>query len=312
MKAILYEKSRSGAALFLRDVEKPIPRNHEVLVRIHAASLNALDYRPMNMGVGIPKSRIFGADIVGLVEEVGLDVSTFKPGDAVLGDISGCGCGGFAEYVSVPEDVLVLKPAEVSDEVAAAVPVAAVTALQALRDKGDIQPGLRVLIVGAGGGVGTFAVQLATYFGAEVTAVCSAQNAEVVRSLGPNEVIDYALEDITASDRSFDRIFAINGYHHLSAYKRILAPHGIYVMVGGSLPQIFKSLLLGPFLSIGSRKFRALAAKPKVKDLEFVIGLVASTKIRAVIDRQYPLEQTPEAMRYVSDAHARGKVIITI
>jgi len=312
VKAIIFEKSKSGDPLVLRDVDKPKPRNNEVLVHIHVASVNALDYRPMQMGVGIPKSRIFGADIVGRVEAVGLGVGRFKPGDAVLGDISGCGCGGFAEYVSVPEDVLVLKPASISDEVAAAVPVAAVTALQALRDKGAMQPGLKVLIYGAGGGVGTYAVQLATYFGAEVTAVCSATNATQARSLGASDVIDYTLEDVTASDRSFDRIIAINGYHHLSAYKRILAPHGIYVMVGGSLRQIFTSILLGPFLSIGSRKLRALAAKPNVKDLEFVIELVASGKIRPVIDRQYPLEHTAQAMRYVGEGHARGKVIITI
>lgn len=312
MKAILWEKSKSGAALVLRDVEKPKLRNHEVLVHVHCASLNALDYRPMQMGIGIPKNRIFGADIVGLVEAVSPVFSKFKPGDTVLGDISGCGSGGFAEYVAVPEDVLVLKPAGVSDADACTIPVAAVTALQALRDKGAIQPGLKVLIYGASGGVGTYAVQLAAYFGAQVTAVCSAQNAEKVRSLGASEVIDYTVKDITASGRSFDRIIAINGYHPLSAYKRILAPHGIYVMVGGSLRQIFTSILLGPFLSTGSRKFRSLAAKPKVKDLEFVLELVASGKIRAVIDRTYSLEQTAEAMRYVKEGHARGKVIITI
>ncbi len=312
MKAILWEKSKSKAALFLRDVEKPIPSNKEVLVRISAASLNALDYRPMQMGVGIPKSRIFGADIVGLVEKVGRDVSRFKPGDTVLGDISGCGSGGFAEYVAVPEEVLILKPAGVSDEIAAAVPVAAVTALQALRDKAAIQPGSQVLIYGASGGVGTYAIQLANYFGAKVTSVCSAQNLEMAKSLGAGEVIDYAREDITRSNKRFDTIIAINGHNKLSSYKRILAPHGTYVMVGGSLRQIFKSILLGPLLSVGGRKFRSLAAKPKVKDLEFVMDLVASQKLRPVIDRRYPLEQTAEAMRYVSGGHARGKVIITI
>jgi NADPH:quinone reductase-like Zn-dependent oxidoreductase len=266
----------------------------------------------MQLGIGIPKNRIFGADIVGLVEAVSPVSSKFKPGDTVLGDISGCGSGGFAEYVAVSEDVLVRKPAGVSDADACAIPVAAVTALQALRDKGAIKPGLKVLIYGASGGVGTYAVQLAAYFGAQVTAVCSAQNAEKVRSLGAGEVIDYALEDITASGRSFDRIIAINGYHRLSAYKRILAPHGIHVTVGGSLRQIFATILLGPILSMGSKKFRSLAAKPKVKDLEFVLELVASGKIRAVIDRTYSLEQTAEAMRYVKEGHARGKVIITI
>ncbi|AEV30149.1 Zn-dependent oxidoreductase, NADPH:quinone reductase [Sphaerochaeta pleomorpha str. Grapes] len=312
MKAVIFEKSRSAAALVLRDIEKPIPRNREVLVRIHASSLNALDYRSMQMGIGSPKSGIFGADIVGLVEAVGLGVTRFKPGDSVLGDISDCGSGGFSEYVSVVEDVLVLKPAGVPDEIAAAVPVAAVTALQAVRDKGAMQPGLRVLIYGTSGGVGTYAVQLAAFFGAQVTAVCSARNVAQAHSLGASEVIDYALEDVTASDRSFDRIIVINGNHLLSAYKRILAPHGICVMVGGSLRQIFKTMLFGPFLSIGSRKIRMLAAKSNVKDLEFVIGLVAAGKVRPVIDRQYSLEQTSEAMQYVSEGHAQGKVIITI
>ncbi|HKL59586.1 MAG TPA: NAD(P)-dependent alcohol dehydrogenase [Sphaerochaeta sp.] len=312
MKAILWEKHKSEAALFLRDVQRPSPRNNEVLIRIHASSLNALDYRPMHMGIGIPKNRIFGADIVGMVEKVGKDVTRFKPGDTVLGDTSGCGSGGFAEYVSVPEDVLVLKPEGVSNETAAAVPVAAVTALQAVRDKAAVQPGLQVLIYGASGGVGTFAVQLATYFGAQVTAVCSARNVDEIRSLGASDVIDYALEDITASSRKFDRIIAINGNNTLSAYKGILAPHGIYVMVGGSLRQIFTSLVLGPFLSFGSRKFRSLSATPNRKDLEFVIDLVASGTLKAVIDRHYPLEQTAEAMRYVGEAHARGKVIITM
>ena len=312
MKAIVYEKQKKSAELVLREVSKPVPSDHEVLVLIKAASVNALDYRPMQMGVGMPKSGIFGADIVGVVEAVGVAVSAFKPGDAVMGDISGNGCGGFAEYVSVPEDVLIKKPAGVSDEMAAAVPVAAVTALQALRDKGDIQAGHTVLIYGAGGGVGTYAVQLAVYFGAQVTAVCSARNRAMVQGLGASEVIDYALEDVTASDRRFDLIIAINGYHPLSAYKHILAPQGVYVMVGGSLRQIFKSLIFGPFMSMGSRKMRALAAKPNAKDLELVMALVANGNVRPVIDRRYPLEQTAEAMRYVSEGHAQGKVVITI
>jgi len=312
MKAIVFEKQKKPAELVLREVPKPILRDHEVLVHIHAASINALDYRPMQMGVGTPKSGIFGADIVGQVEAVGVAVSVFKPGDVVMGDISGNGCGGFAEYVAVPEDILIKKPADVSDDVAAAVPVAAVTALQALRDKGAIQSEQKVLIYGAGGGVGTYAVQLAVYFGAQVTAVCSARNVARVLSLGAAEVIDYALEDVTASDRRFDLIIAINGYHPLAAYTRILAPQGVYVMVGGTLRQIFKSLLLGPFMSMGSRKMRALAAKPNVSDLEFVMALVASGKVLPVIDRTYPLEQTAEAMRYVGEGHAQGKVVITI
>jgi len=313
VKAIVFEKVKSSKNLVLREVPKPIPQDHDVLVRIHAASVNALDYRPMQMGIGMPKSRIFGADIVGTVESVGGQVSTFKPGDMVVGDISDNGCGGFAEYVAVAEDALVLKPEVISDELAAAVPVAAVTALQALRDKGDIKPGMNVLIYGAGGGVGTYAVQLASYFGAHVTAVCSARNTELVRSLGASEVIDYKLEDITTSNRHFDRIIAINGHHPLSAYKRILAPDGMLVMVGGSLKQILTALFFGSLLSlVGNRKIRTLAAKPNVRDLEFVLELVASGKLRPVIDRRYPLEETAEAMQYVSEGHAQGKVVITI
>nr|WP_319472624.1 NAD(P)-dependent alcohol dehydrogenase [uncultured Sphaerochaeta sp.] len=312
MKAIVYEKVKSSKALVLREVAKPIPTTHEVLVRIHAASVNALDYRPMQMGVGIPKNRIFGADIVGMVETVGRDANAFKPGDMVVGDISGDGCGGFAEYVTAPENVLALKPSSIPDKLAAAVPVAAVTALQALRDKGEIKAGMNVLIYGAGGGVGTYAVQLAAYFGAQVTAVCSTRNTSLVRSLGASEVIDYTSEDITTSGRRFDRIIAINGYHPLSAYKHLLLPNGIFVMVGGSLKQIFTSLLFGSLMSVGSKKIRTLAAKPNRKDLEFILDLVATDKIHPVIDRHYPLEQTAEAMSYVSEGHAQGKVVITI
>lgn len=266
MKAIVYEKVSSSKTLVLRDIVKPMPNTHEVLVRIHAASVNALDYRPMRMGVGIPKSRIFGADIVGMVEEVGRDVTTFKPCNMVVGDISGNGCGGFAEYVAADENVLALKPSAISDELAAALPVAAVTALQALLDKGELTAGMRLLIYGAGGGVGTYAVQLASYFGAQVTAVCSTRNTTLVRNLGASEVIDYTREDITTSSRRFDRIIAINGYHRLSEYKHLLVPNGIFVMVEGS------------------KKIRTLAAKPNREDLEFVLDLVASGKIHPVID----------------------------
>jgi NADPH:quinone reductase-like Zn-dependent oxidoreductase len=246
------------------------------------------------MGVGIPKSRIFGADIVGMVEEVGRDVTTFKPCNMVVGDISGNGCGGFAEYVAADENVLALKPSAISDELAAALPVAAVTALQALLDKGELTAGMRLLIYGAGGGVGTYAVQLASYFGAQVTAVCSTRNTTLVRNLGASEVIDYTREDITTSSRRFDRIIAINGYHRLSEYKHLLVPNGIFVMVEGS------------------KKIRTLAAKPNREDLEFVLDLVASGKIHPVIDRCFPLEQTAQAMSYVSEGHAQGKVVIIV
>ena len=311
MKAVVYDKRNSPNALVLRDIEKPIPNDNEVLVKIYAVSVNAGDYRSMKMG-SIPKRKIFGSDIAGRVEAVGKHINRFAIGDEVFGDISAAGLGGFAEYVVVPEIALALKPAGVTFETAAAVPMAAVTALQALRDKGQTQPGQKVLICGAGGGVGTFSVQLAKYFGAEVTAVCGEKNVKVIQSLGADYVINYKENDFTKSGKYYDLVLAINGNHSLFTYKRLLAPKGIYVMVGGGLSQVFKSLLFGAFLSIGNKKMRSLAAKPNRKDLEFVIGLVEDGKIKPVIDRYYPLRETAEAVRYLNGGHALGKVIIEV
>ena len=311
MKAVVYDKRNSPNALVLREVGKPIPSDNEVLIKIYAVSVNAADYRSMKMGI-IPKRKIFGSDIAGRVEAVGKNISRFAIGDEVFGDISAFGFGGFAEYVVVPEIVLALKPAGVTFETAAAVPMAAVTALQALRDKGQIQPGQKVLICGAGGGVGTFSVQLAKYFGAEVTAVCGEKNVKVIQSLGADYVINYKENDFTKSGKRYDVVLAINGNHSLFAYKRLLATKGLYVMVGGGLSQVFKSLLFGAFLSIGSKKMRSLAAKPNRKDLEFIIKLVADGKVKPVIDRQYTLHETAEAVRYLSGGHALGKVVIEV
>lgn len=310
MKAVLYDK-RFPDALALGDVEKPVPGDGEVLVRIHAASANAADYRSMKMGA-IPKSKIFGSDIAGVVEESGCNARRFKPGDEVAGDISDCGLGGFAEFAAVSERALATKPADMSFEQAAALPMAAVTALQALRDIGQIKQGQKALIVGAGGGVGTFAVQLAKHFGAEVTAVCGSGNVELMRTLGVDRVIDYTHEDFAVSQECYDLILAVNGGQPLSHYKRVLKPGGIAVVVGGSLSQVFKTLLLGPIMSLGGRKFRLLAAKPNTKDLEFIMRLVEEGSIRAVIDRRYGLSETAEAVRYVGQGHTRGKVIINI
>jgi NADPH:quinone reductase-like Zn-dependent oxidoreductase len=311
MKAVVYEKGNSPDVLVYREVDKPIPGDNEVLIKIHAVSVNAADYRSIKMGI-IPKRKIFGSDIAGRVEAVGKNTRQFAIGDEVFGDISGCGFGGFAEYVAVPETPLVLKPAAVSFETVAAVPMSAVTALQALRNLGNIQPGQKVLICGAGGGVGTFAVQLARHFGAEVTAVCSGKNAKTAQTLGADHVIDYQKNDFTKGDKRYDIILAVNGSHSLSTYRRLLKPDGICVVVGGALPQVIKTLLFGPLLSIGSKKMRVLSAKPNVKDLEFVIKLVEEGKVTPVIDRQYPLVKTAEAMRYISGAHALGKVIIKV
>jgi NADPH:quinone reductase-like Zn-dependent oxidoreductase len=312
MKAVVYTKKGTPVPLIVLDVEKPSPKDEEILIKIYATSVNAADYRLIRMGLGIPASGIFGADIAGIVEAVGSNVTQYKPGDEVVADTSDNGSGGWAEYAAIPVQCAVPKPANVSFAEAAAIPLAGITALKALRDTGDIQPGQKVLINGAGGGVGTFAVQLAKYYGAEVTAVCSAANADMVRSIGADHVIDYALEDFTRSGVQYDRIIAVNGYHPLSAYKRSLTPTGIYVMVGGTFPQIFKSIFFGPWMSMGGRKMRVQNAKSNARDLAFLMELFAEGKIHPVIDRKYPLSETPEAYRYVNEGHVRGKVVIVV
>ena len=312
MKAIVFVKRGTPDPFIYCDVKTPIPGDGEVLIKIHAVSLNAADYRLFRMGLGIPKNRIFGADISGIVEAVGTNIHSFLPGDEVVADTSDFGFGGLAEYTVAPERAMVHKPDEISFEKAAAVPLASVTALQALRDRGGIRPGQKVLINGASGGVGTYAVQLAKYFGAEVTAVCSAKKMDLVRSLGADHVVDYTNEDFTKSGIQYDLIIAVNGYHPLSAYKRALASEGTYVMVGGTFPQIFKSLIFGPLMSAGKRKIRSLAAKGNAKDLEFILNLVKEGEINPVIDRRYLLRQAGEAFLYIEQGHAGGKVVINV
>jgi len=311
MKAVVYNKKGSPEKLIYCDVDKPVPNDNEVLIKIHAVSVNAADYRSMKMGL-IPKRKIFGADIAGRVESVGNNIQQFKPGDEVMGDLAKFGFGGFAEYVTAPEKALIIKPAKISFEEGAALPMAALTALQALRDKGNIQKGQKVLIVGSAGGVGTFAVQLAKYFDTEVTGVCSLNNALQTSSLGADYVVDYTKEDFTKSNMRYNLIIAINGNYSILGYKKTLASNGIYVMVGGSISQIFKSLLFGWSLSFGSKKMRTVTAKANKNDLEFLTKLTEDGKIKPVIDRRYTLEKTADAMRYLSEGHARGKVIINI
>ncbi len=310
MKAVVYDKN-TPERLILCDVEKPVPQAGQVLIKVHAVSINAADYRSMQLGI-IPKRKIFGADIAGTVEAVGEGVTKFKVGDAVAGDTSGCGFGGFAEYAAANTDILALKPAGLSFETAAAVPLASVTALQGLREQGKIQPGQKVLIYGAGGGVGNYAVQLAKYFGASVTAVCGPSNMELVRSLGADTVIDYTQQDLRQTTEKYDLILAVNGKQPLSVYRRALAPGGTYVMAGGSLSQVFSSMLLGVLPALGGKRFRFLAAKPNAKDTEFILGLVDAGKIKVVIDKRFPLEQTAEAVRYIQQGHAHGKVVVNV
>ncbi|NIM17673.1 MAG: zinc-binding dehydrogenase [Candidatus Aminicenantes bacterium] len=323
MKAIVYEKYGPPDVLELKEVEKPTPKDDEVLIKVHAASLNAKDWRYLRadpflvrlMGGGLlkPKHKILGADIAGQVEAVGRNVKEFSPGDEVFGDICESGYGGFAEYASASENALAEKPANLTFEEAAAVPLAAVSALQGLRDKGQIQKGQKVLINGASGGIGTFAVQIAKSFGAEVTAVCSTRNLDMVRSIGADHVIDYTKEDFTKNGERYDLILAVNGYHSIFDYKRALSPKGIYVMVGGTMAQMYQAMLLGPFISMtGSKKMRILSAGPNQKDLIFLKELLLAGKIKPVIDRVYPLSDVPQAIRYLEEEHARGKVVITL
>ena len=323
MKAVVYERYGPPDDLELKDVAKPTPGDDEVLIEVRASSANAFDWRMLRadpffvrlMGGGIlrPKHRILGVDVAGLVEAAGRNVKQFQPGDAVFGDLSSGGWGGFAEYVCANENALVLKPADVTFEEAAAVPLAGVTALQGLRDKGHIQHGQKVLINGASGGVGTFAVQIAKSFGAEVTAVCSTSKLDMVRSIGADQVIDYTQEDFTKSGQRYDLIFVANGYHPISAYKRALNPKGIYVLAGGPMAQFFQALLLGPWISMtGSKRIVNYVAQPNQEDLVFMKELLEGGKIRPVIDRRYPLGEVADAIRYLEEGHAKGKVIITV
>lgn len=311
MKALVYNKKALPGKLTFCEIEKPIPNENEVLVKVQAVSLNAADYRSMRMGL-IPKKKIFGADIAGRVESVGKNILKFKPGDEVIGDLADYGFGGLAEYALAPEKALIFKPVDLSFEDASALPMAAVTALQALKNKGCIQKGHQVLIIGSGGGVGTFAVQLAKYFGATVTAICSSKNIGLSQSLGADHVIDYTKENFLKNGKSYDLIVAVNGNYPLSACKRILNPKGIYVMVGGGFPQIFKSLLFGWLMSFGAKKIRSLAAKSNAEDLEFIVSLVNDKKIRPVTDKCFSLDRSAEAMKYLSEGHAKGKVVITV
>jgi len=319
MKAIVYDNYGSPDVLKYEEIEKPTAGDDEVLIKVRAASVNPLDWRLMRgkplfvrlMIGGLRKPKITrpGRDVAGQVEAVGRNVTQFKPGDEVFGACR----GAFAEYVCAIEDRLALKPANISFEEAAAVPVAALSALQCLRDKGQIQLGQKVLVDGASGGVGTFAVQIAKSFGAEVTAVCSTRNVDTARSIGADHVIDYTREDFITNGQRYDLIIAANAHHSIFDYRRALGQDGIYVMVGGGWAQILQAMLLGPLLSlIGSKKMCFFMAKLDKTDLVLLKDFLAAGKIVPIIDRRYPLSDVAEALRYLEEGHARGKVVITL
>lgn len=322
MKAIVYTKYGSPDVLQLKEVEKPAPRPNEVLVKVHATSINAADWHlltadivlvRLNMGLFKPKNTILGCDVAGTVEAVGSEVKQFKPGDAVYGEVLGHHLGAFAEYVTAPERDLAMKPANLSFEEAAAVPLAAKTALQGLRDLGQIRVGQQVLINGASGGVGTFAVQVARHFGAEVTAVCSTRNLDLARTLGADHVIDYTQEDFTQNGQQYDLILAVNGYHPIADYQRALSPKGVYVMTGGSTAQLFEVMFQGSRRSKkDGQQMKALTLKPNPQDLPLLKELLETCKVVPVIDRRYSLSEVPEAMRYFGEGHAQGKIVIAV
>lgn len=322
MKAFVQTKYGSPDVLKFQEVAKPAPKDNEVLVKVQAASVNAGDWHLMRAdpflirliyGFSKPKFSVLGSDVAGTVEAVGTKVTQFKPGDEVFGELSESGFGAFAEYACAAETALVLKPKNLSFDQVAAVPMAAVTALQGLRDHGRIKAGQKVLVNGASGGVGSFAVQIAKAFSAEVTGVCSTGKVDLVRSLGADHVIDYTQDDFTRKGQRYDLILGVGGFYPLAAYKRALNPGGRYVMTGGETKQMFQTMLLGPWMSMrGDKKLMNYLVKPNQQDLTFVKELLETGQLTPAIDKCYPLAEVPEAIRYLEAGRAMGKIVISL
>jgi NADPH:quinone reductase-like Zn-dependent oxidoreductase len=323
MKAASYTRFGPASVVEVCDVERPAPGADEVLIRVHAASVNPLDWRLIRGASGIVRLLFRlnaptvarpgrpGRDVAGRVEAVGAGVTRFAPGDEVFGTCR----GAFAEYACAAESALTPMPPGVTFEQAASVPVAGLTALQGLRDKGRIAPGRSVLVNGAAGGVGTFAVQIARSFGAEVTGVCSARNVDLVRSLGADRVVDYVSEDVTAGDRRFDLILDCVGNLSLSAYRRLLNPRGIAVIVGAPKdpgPFLARALAAPVLSALGSRTLVTFIARMRKDDLAAMADLIATGRVKPVIDRRYPLAEASDALAYLEEGHARGKVVIVV
>jgi NADPH:quinone reductase-like Zn-dependent oxidoreductase len=323
MKAVVYSRFGPPEMLQLKEVEKPVPKANEVLIKVYAASVNSWDWDLLRGkqflvritgGLLKPRHKILGADIAGRVEVIGNNVTQFKIGDEVFGDIAGSGFGGFAEYVSVPEDLLATKPPEITFEQAAAIPQAGLLALQGLQYKGTIKPGQKVLINGAGGGVGTLALQFAKSCAAEVTCVDSAEKVELLRSLGADHLIDYVKEDYTRKKEQYDRVLDVIAHRTVSDYRRVLKPGGTFAMIGGSMGGLLlKLMLLGPALSrFGTKTIGIMGYKPNRKDLDYLGQLVAEGKLVPVIDRCYPLHEVIDAFRYFGTGRFKGKIIISV
>lgn len=319
MKAIVYHRYGSPNNLKVAEVDIPVPSGDEVLIKVHAVSLNDWDLgllegdfinRMLN-GLRKPKKKILGSDIAGRIESVGKHVTRFKPGDEVYGDLSGK-WGGFAEYVCAKENAVVLKPASMSFEEAAAIPQAAMLAVQGLIDKGKIRQGLKILINGAGGGVGTFGIQIAKLYGAEVTGVDCGPKLEMMRSMGFDHVIDYTKQDFTKNGKCYELILDAKTNRSMFDYARALCPHGVYVTVGGSISRLLQSLLLSPWIRIIHKKhIRLVALKPN-KDLKYMNELFEAGKMKVVIDGPYTFDKIPDAFRRFSKAEHKGKIVITV
>jgi NADPH:quinone reductase-like Zn-dependent oxidoreductase len=320
MRAIVFTRYGSPDVLELREVEKPSPKDDQVLIRVHAASLNDWDWEALHgipfvnrllFGLLRPKKQILGSDIAGRIEAVGKNVLKFQPGDAVFGDLSG-GWGGFAEYVCARENALALKPASMTFEQAAAIPQAAMLALQGLRDIGRLQPGQKLLINGAGGGVGTFAIQIAKLYGVEVTAVDGSDKLDMLRSMGAEHVIDHTQEDFTQNGQSYDLILDVKTKRSIFDCARALSPTGAYVTVGGSMVRLFQALLLWPWISMTTKKSIRIAVLKPNKDLAYMKELFEAGKVVPVIDGPYKLSEVPEAFRRFGEGRHKGKVVITL
>ena len=324
MKAIVYHRYGSPDVLKLEEVQKPTPRDDEVLVKIHASSINSWDWDLLRGARGFtrlsgllkPRNKILGTDVAGRVEAVGKNVTQLQPGNEVFGELSwrflSLGWGGFAEYVCARENSMLLKPVSMTFEEAAAVPQVAALALAGLRFNGQIQPGQKVLINGAGGGVGTFAVQIAKSLGAEVTGVDSTRKLDMLRSIGADHVIDYAREDFTRNGQRYDLIIDVAAHHSFSDYRRALSPGGAYGVIGGSQFRFFQTMFLGLWVSmIGNKKMGTVGAKPN-EGLTYLIELFEAGKVKPVIDRTYPLSEVADAFRYFGEGHVQGKIVITM
>lgn len=310
MKAVVLDKKQEHKLRFA-DLEIPTPEDNEVLVKTAAVSVNAADYRSIKLGIK-PKRGAYGGAITGVIEKMGPGVTEFEIGDRILADLADSGFGSFAEYAAVPGDLLVKMPAALSFNEASCLPIAATTALKGLRDKGELQKGQNILIVGAAGSVGPFAVQIAKLMGGVVTAVCGPNNMAQTQQLGADKVIDYSQEDFMQASDRYDVILAINGNYTLRAYKRLLKPGGIYVMIGGAFSQILRSIFFGKLMSVGGKRFKVLSAKADAKSLEIVAHWMAEGKIRAVIEKVCDFDETIEAIAYLVKGHARGKVVVVV